>query len=487
MTGSDAAPPTATDVVAGRYALCDPIGVGGSGTVWRAWDRTLGGYCAAKLLRRRDAGQLLRFVREQAIRLDGDHLASPYAWAAEDAEVLIASELVEGGSLHTLLGDYGPLAEGTVVVLLEQLLDALIDVHGAGLIHRDVKTDNVLLRASGLGPLDAMLTDFGLAIGERDARFTEIGMVIGTPGYLAPEVLAGSAELSAAQDLYAVGRLAVALLVGAEPRVGEHAIPPIADRELRSMVAALLAIDPANRPKSARVAQDALARAIRDPLPHNADGDAVAVLRQLPELPTGWDPDTGPNSAVQLHEHQQASRIVGRTAPQSLLRDSQSADTLVGQPSTRGAPAKRPGRPPQDPPPAMLPSRAGPQQRWRPWLWTVLAAVVVGFVAFVFAQAVQSDPAVPPPGVTGSSSTVSTNTTGATTATRTSSTVTTPAPPTPTSPTPVADAPTAGRACTFQEENDSAADPTGRPLQCRRTDTGYAWAVGTTTASTGTS
>ena len=99
------------DVIAGRFALCDPIGSGGSGTVWRAFDRKRHGYCAAKLLRQRDAGDLLRFVREQSVRLDHPHIVSPYSWVAEDGTVLIASDLMTGGSLHTLIGDFGPLAE----------------------------------------------------------------------------------------------------------------------------------------------------------------------------------------------------------------------------------------------------------------------------------------------------------------------------------------------------------------------------------------
>ena len=106
------------DVIAGRFALCDPIGSGGSGTVWRAFDEKRHGYCAAKLLRQRDAGDLLRFVREQSVRLNHPHIVSPYSWVAEDGTVLIASDLMTGGSLHTLIGDFGPLAESTVVTVL---------------------------------------------------------------------------------------------------------------------------------------------------------------------------------------------------------------------------------------------------------------------------------------------------------------------------------------------------------------------------------
>ena len=119
--------------------------------MWRAFDRKRQRYCAAKLLRQRDAGDLLRFVREQSVRLDHPHIVSPYSWAAEDGTVLIASDLIAGGSLHTLIGDYGPLAEGTVVTVLRQVLAGLQAVHDAELIHRDVKPGNCCCRPPGPG------------------------------------------------------------------------------------------------------------------------------------------------------------------------------------------------------------------------------------------------------------------------------------------------------------------------------------------------
>lgn len=453
--------------------------------MWRAWDQRLGVYCAAKLLRRRDAGQLLRFVREQAVRLDGEHLASPYAWAAEDAEVLIASELVGGGSLHTLLGDYGPLAEGTVVALLEQVLDALSDVHAAGLIHRDVKSGNVLLRATGTGPLNALLTDFGLAIGERDARFTEMGAVIGTPGYLAPEILAGSAELTAAQDLYAAGRLAVALLTGSEPRVGVDVIPVIRNRELAAVVASLLAGDPVDRPESAAIARQTVARIGRDRLPHTVDGDEVDVLRQLPELPAGWDPETGPNSAVPRHAHHDRARHVGAQAPSldSGHPAGNPADTVaitMVDASPAGPVPTEIGQRPAAAPVAS-PTTGQPTSR-RLWAWTVLAAVVVGFAVYFIAAAAAAarpgpqQPPASPTGTPGRSGSVSRESSAASVSGTEVSRDENPVAATTSAAEGVA-SPTAGQECSFQQENSSAVDPGGRPLQCQLTDGGYRWSV----------
>jgi hypothetical protein len=299
------------EVVAGRYVLCDPIGTGGSGTVWRALDRTLQQYCAAKLLRQRDAGELLRFAREQSVRLHHPNIVSPYAWAADDGMVLIASELIDGGSLQVLLGDYGALAEETVVPILDQVLAALQVVHSAELIHRDVKPGNVLLRATGDGPLQVLLADFGLTISRRDARLTAVGMVIGTPGYLPPEVLAGGASPEPAHDMYAVGRLALALLSGLDVPAADRAGLHIADPVLREVLHALLSADPAARPGSAQEARTRLLGAGRSEVPRTRDGDPITVLDQLPPLPDGWD-DAGVVTAARRPLRTESA---GRVAP----------------------------------------------------------------------------------------------------------------------------------------------------------------------------
>ena len=280
----------AGEVIAGRYLLCDPIGVGGTGVVWRAFDRERDRFCAAKLLRQRDAGQLLRFAREQSVRIPHPHIVSPYAWAADDGMVLIASELVDGGSLHTLLGDYGPLSDATVVDVLDQVLDALGAVHAAQLIHRDVKPGNLLLRAGADGPLHVLLTDFGLTIGVRDARLTEVGSVIGTPGYLPPEVLGGGVSPDVRHDLYAVGRLALTMHAGVEVADMDHWVADIDDPVLRGAVRAMVSPNPDDRPADTSAARALLAPAARDGRARTRDGEAVTVLNQLPPLPDGWSP-----------------------------------------------------------------------------------------------------------------------------------------------------------------------------------------------------
>lgn len=471
-----------TEVIAGRYALCDPIGSGGSGTVWRAWDRTLGMYCAAKVLRRRDAGQLLRFVREQAVRLDGPYLASPYAWAAEDSDVLIAAELLDGGSLHTLVSDYGPLAEATVAELLGQVLDALAEVHAAGLVHRDVKTANILLHATGTGPISSALTDFGLAISESDARLTEVGSVIGTPGYLAPEVLRGNTELAPAQDLYAAGRVAVALLTGAEPRLETASTLAVTDPALAACVTALLAPDPADRPESAASARALLAGAAANPFPHTASGDPVDVLDQLPPLPPGWDPVTGPALAIDPTSPPRSGAVRGLPARPA----SRPEPTRVDEAPTAGAgaaaadgtagDAARSRRAPSQPawlagrtrPGADSPTRA-PMSNRRMMAWVLAAAIAVGVGVTALVTLLQNDspgapsrPSTPPAStepVGGTSSEGAQTSTGATQDTGAA-----------------VELQSSGAACAWSQAGDAAAAADGTALRCRQQPDGsYRW------------
>ncbi|GAA1527645.1 serine/threonine-protein kinase [Kribbella lupini] len=277
------------DVFAGRFELIDPIGAGGTGAVWRAWDRRLERLCAAKVLRQRHAGALLRFVREQGVRLDHPNILSPYSWAADDDQALLAMDLVGGGAVSNLLADFGPLPDRYAAELLAQLLGALVQVHAAGLVHRDIKPANLLLEATGTNPPVLRLSDFGIALSLGEPRLTHQGALIGTPGYLAPETLAGSPP-AVAQDLYAVGVTAWQLLTGEEPPT-THPLPtPANPTPVWDLVKPLLAADPADRP-SAESALAALAPLLADPLETPArtpDQEPIEVFDHLPAVPAAY-------------------------------------------------------------------------------------------------------------------------------------------------------------------------------------------------------
>ncbi|WP_235534847.1 serine/threonine-protein kinase [Nocardioides sp. Soil777] len=281
-----APPRTALPPVAGRYVLLDQVGAGGMGSVWRARDTRTGALVAVKVLGQHSAGLLARFVREQAVRVRHPHVVAPTGWAAEDDLVLLAMDLVPGGSVQQLLDEHGPLPVGYAARLVEQLLMALAAVHAAGLVHRDVKPANLLLAPTdSTGTTDATgaggattphlrLGDFGVAAPIADRRFTTVPGAIGTDGYMAPEQARG-APPDPCQDLYSVGRVGLQLLTGLPPsRQGE-----IGSSRLRPLLERLLVVDPEQRLASAEAALRLLRR-----LDIPAEPGPV-VTDRLPPLP----------------------------------------------------------------------------------------------------------------------------------------------------------------------------------------------------------
>ncbi len=323
------------EVFAGRYELVDVLGYGGMGTVWRVVDRRDGAVRAAKVLRQSDAATLLRFVREQTLRVAHQHVVAPRGWAADDDRVLFTMDLVAGGSLATLLGDHGPLPPQWTAVLLDQLLDALTAVHRAGLVHRDVKPSNLLLEATGRARPHLRLSDFGIASPRGEPRLTMPSVVLGTPGWLSPESLAG-AEPDPRQDLWAAGTCAVAMLTGDQGRGARMPMdralpvtaPPGVPVGLWRVVRHLTEPDPADRPPTAAAARAELAETGTVPPPPAVPDDAgseVEVFSQVPPMP----PPPGTEPAP---------------APAAEPAPAPAAD----QPRARAVPGVRPGVGPDD-------------------------------------------------------------------------------------------------------------------------------------------
>ncbi|MEU9285741.1 protein kinase [Streptomyces sp. NPDC048275] len=288
------------EVFAGRYELADPIGRGGVGAVWRAWDHRRRRYVAAKVLQQSDAHALLRFVREQALRIDHPHVLAPASWAADDDKVLFTMDLVAGGSLVHLVNDYGPLPPPFVCTLLDQLLAGVAAVHAEGVVHRDIKPANVLLEATGTARPRLRLSDFGIAMRLGEPRLTETNYVVGTPGYFAPEQMMG-AEPDFPADLFAVGLVALYLLEGAKPDAkalieyfaahGTPAAPQGIPEPLWQVVATLVQPDPHARFRTATGARKALASAAELLPEPGPDDELVEVFDQLGPLPPGFGPE----------------------------------------------------------------------------------------------------------------------------------------------------------------------------------------------------
>ncbi|MFJ5996916.1 protein kinase [Streptomyces sp. NPDC092370] len=336
------------EIFAGRYELVDPIGRGGVGAVWRAWDHRRRRYVAAKVLLQSDAHSLLRFVREQALRIDHPHVLAPTSWAADDDKVLFTMDLVAGGSLVHLVGDYGPLPPAFVCTLLDQLLAGLAAVHAEGVVHRDVKPANVLLEATGTGRPRLRLSDFGIAMRLGEPRLTETNLVVGTPGYLAPEQMMG-AEPDFPADLFAVGLVALYLLEGAKPDskaliqyFAEHGTPGAPKgipEPLWQVVAMLLQPDPEARFRTATGARKALAAAAELLPEPGPDDELIEIFDQLGPLPRGFAPEGPLERAKGLGPRAQPSGP--ETGEEQSRRGADEADLPVpgGQPADVSSPA----------------------------------------------------------------------------------------------------------------------------------------------------
>ncbi|MFE3016819.1 protein kinase [Streptomyces sp. NPDC059256] len=315
------------EVFAGRYELVDPIGRGGVGAVWRAWDHRRRRYVAAKVLQQSDAHTLLRFVREQAVRIDHPHVLAPASWAADDDKVLFTMDLVSGGSLAHVIGDYGPLPPHYVCGLLDQLLSGLAAVHAEGVVHRDIKPANVLMEATGTGRPHLRLSDFGISMRKGEPRLTETNYVVGTPGYFAPEQMTG-AEPDFTADLFAVGLVAIYLLEGQKPDSkalvdhfvahGTPGAPQSIPEPLWQVLAGLLQPDPEDRFRSATGARKALATA-GEMLPDlGPDDEPVEIFDQLGPLPMGFGPD-GPERPKALGPARRPTGSAPSALPASAL------------------------------------------------------------------------------------------------------------------------------------------------------------------------
>ncbi|MFF1507010.1 protein kinase [Streptomyces sp. NPDC058326] len=349
------------EVFAGRYELVDPIGRGGAGAVWRAWDHRRRRYVAAKVLLQSDAHTLLRFVREQALRIDHPHVLAPASWAADDDKVLFTMDLVAGGSLAHVIGDYGPLPPRFVCVLLDQLLSGLATVHAEGVVHRDIKPANILMDVTGTGRPHLRLSDFGISMRKGEPRLTETNYVVGTPGYFAPEQLLG-AEPDFTADLFAVGLVALYLLQGRKPdsqALVEHFVaygtpgaPEGIPEPLWQVLAGLLQPDPQARFRTATGARKALTAAVEMLPEPRADEQPVEIFDQLGPLPPGFGPEgpTGPPSPTDPSDTGVGAPTATQGA-QAVQAPATAADAPVPGPSpTVPSPVPTPVPPQHQPP-----------------------------------------------------------------------------------------------------------------------------------------
>jgi serine/threonine-protein kinase len=255
-------------IARGRYRIEDTLGHGGMAVVYLAEDSELGRRVAVKVLADQfsaDGEFRTRFVREArlAARLSHPNVVHVYDAGEENGRPFIVMELVPGETVADLLARRGKLPPQEAAALAKQAAHGLQHAHDAGLVHRDVKPQNLIVRDDGV----LKIADFGIARAAESTRLTQLGTVLGTAAYLAPEqALGGNAGPEA--DVYSLGAVLYELLTGRPPYefesladvAAQHrdgTIVPVRDLEptvpssLEALVMRCLARDPRFRPQSA--------------------------------------------------------------------------------------------------------------------------------------------------------------------------------------------------------------------------------------------
>jgi serine/threonine-protein kinase len=305
-----------TGMIGGRYRLVSRIASGGMGDVWRATDELLGRQVALKVLKPEFAGDSsfrLRFRAEAQASASLSHpgVATVFDYGEEVEaggvySAYLVMELVPGEPLSATLARETALSPVQTMDVVAQTASALQAAHDRGIVHRDVKPANLLVRPDGR----IKITDFGIARAADAMALTQTGAILGTVAYMAPEQINGQTATSAS-DLYSLGVVAYLCLVGRTPFAGGQSmavavahvredVPPLPDSippSVRDVVYQLLDKDPARRPPSAG-ALAGTAALVRDQLQGapgqpTADGPSAdvppsgaATTGQLGRLPT---------------------------------------------------------------------------------------------------------------------------------------------------------------------------------------------------------
>ncbi|MFL6054596.1 MAG: Stk1 family PASTA domain-containing Ser/Thr kinase [Actinoallomurus sp.] len=295
------ADPLVGQVLDGRYLVRSRVARGGMATVYAGHDTKLDRTVALKVMHGNLAGDeefVRRFIGEakNAAALSHPNVVAVYDQGTDKGYVFLAMEYVPGRTLRDLLTERGRLGPREALQVMQPVLSALGAAHRAGLIHRDVKPENVLLTSDG----QVKVADFGLARAETASKQTKTGMIIGTVGYLAPEqVISGDAD--ARTDVYAAGIMLFELLTGRQPYEGgtplavaykhvNETVPlpssviPGLPPQLDALVASATNRDPARRPSDADHFHAAAGEVYRT-LPPEVDAALAGVTAAPPPPP----------------------------------------------------------------------------------------------------------------------------------------------------------------------------------------------------------
>ena len=334
-------------VIAGRYRLEARLGEGGMGVVYRARHVLIDRVVALKLIRPDLRGEthlrawMLREARA-ANRVDHAHIVDIHdVGETEEGDLYLVMEYLMGASLSSEIAK-GPMPIPRAVDIIEQMCAALARAHDLGVVHRDLKSDNIMLTVRGGRADFVKILDFGLAAIARDPRLAPKGAVFGTPEYMSPEQARGE-DASASSDLYALGILFYEMTTGQLPfrsadrdtlLTMQRESPPARPRGLRSelpeaaeaLVLTLLQKDAKDRFRDGHHLQDEL-KAIQRALPSTAwelgSGDVPAAPPPPPPAPS-------PGVVEWSHRAANYIRLVARAYPNGRAPDEvqQAADNM---------------------------------------------------------------------------------------------------------------------------------------------------------------
>ncbi|HEV7582887.1 MAG TPA: protein kinase [Mycobacterium sp.] len=334
MTRAGTGDPLDSTLLDGRYLVQGKIASGGTSTVYRGLDVRLDRPVALKVMDSRYTGDsqfLTRFQLEArtVARLKDPGLVAVYDQGMDARHPFLVMELIEGGTLRELLAERGPMPPHAVVAVLRPVLGGLAAAHRAGLVHRDVKPENVLISDDG----DVKIADFGLVRAVAAAGITSTSVILGTAAYLSPEqVRDGNA--GPRSDVYSAGILTYELLTGGAPFTGDSPLSVAYQRldndvprpstviegvpaQFDDFVACATARDPADR--------------YADAIEMAAEVDAIAEELDLPDFRVPAPRNSAQHRSAALHHSQiSAQRPAAQPPP---------AKTPVHQPTrqlTRG-------------------------------------------------------------------------------------------------------------------------------------------------------
>lgn len=367
------------DVVDSRFELIERLGSGGMGTVWRARDIVLHREVAVKEVRpaRHElTDEQSRVLRERVLRearalarLNHPHVVTIHHIVDTGPHPWLVMELLPGRTLQDLL-EQDTLPPQEAARIGRQLLSALRVAHTAGILHRDVKPANILLREEAPGTsVSVVLTDFGIASLQGSTQLTATGDLIGSPEYIAPERIRGT-DRGPAGDLWSLGVVLYVAVEGVSPLrrattlatlaavLDEPVPPPVRSEALTPVLTALLVRDPALRPDAERL--DAMLADVA-----NGVTRQPTLVSEQPAAPVGPPPaEPRRRTPVLVAAVSVALALVAGAALVVALRDGTKTDRAQGKGGARASaqaspeaspkPGGTPGRPESSPgvPPA---------------------------------------------------------------------------------------------------------------------------------------